>query len=341
MVLIDFTGLIFQHTHSCVSISKPELNENNKYNSSDILPYLKTYLLNELFDIHNKHSNEKIIICVDNTYKRNWRKEYYKQYKVSRNTKDNPIPFNEIFKDLNILIKELSENTPFHVIDVEGAEADDCILTLSHVYSQYENVLIISSDKDMLQAQRDKNVKQYSPLLKKFITYKDKDVDNINEWIIEHVVLGDSADDVPRIFDNTEYTDEFITYLKSNNMSTDVRDFNDVCDKAISYNGEIFKKLRIGAKTIQKMIKNKTINEFIEKYHDNFIRNKTLILSEYIPEDIKNDIIQKYKKSISKQCTCKNIDNFVNYLYDTELQKVVENIPTEFRNSVVTIDDFI
>lgn len=339
MILVDFTGLIFQFTHSVIKMNNLQLNENEEYNSEEIVHSLKTCLLNELFNIDNTYKDNKIVLCVDNTVQGNWRKLIYKSYKHSRAEEKTHIPFKDIFADINKLLTELKNNTYYNVVCVEHAEADDCILTLSDRYARLENITIISSDKDMIQAQRNENVRQYSPILKKFITYKTKGYDNMNEWLYEHVILGDVSDDIPRIFDETEYTTEFIDFLNNNNINTDVNLFSSIDSDVLNrFNGEIWKKLRIGPKTILKMIKDNTVNDFIKKYHSNYERNKKLILSEYIPDNIKQQIYTCIENEMNKTY---DTDKFMKYLSDEKLDNVMYNVPTRFRTRTVTLDDFI
>lgn len=349
MILIDFNSLLFQYTHSCISILKLKPQENGKYNINDFITQLKTFLLNELFNIQKTHINYgNIVLCIDNTVGGNWRKNIFKDYKKSRTTlykdKSNPIPFYELFTHISELIKNISLNTSWKVVSVENAEADDCILCLANAYKN-EQILIISSDKDMIQAQKNPNVKQFSPLLKKYINYSTKDTSSLDEWILEHVILGDAADDIPRIFDNTEYTKTFKEFLQNNNLSTNEKDFENLDDNTIEefsqkYPKEnIWIKQRIGTKTIQKMIRNNTIHEFISKYKDNYERNKLLILGENIPKNIQENIIKEFSKE--KCITEKSTENFIDYLTKENMFNVISNLPFNFVKKEVTIDDFL
>ena len=58
---------------------------------------------------------------------------------------------------------------------MEGCEADDVIGALVHntqEFGNFEPIMIISSDKDFIQLQKFSNVKQFSPLQKKFLQAK-------------------------------------------------------------------------------------------------------------------------------------------------------------------------
>jgi 5'-3' exonuclease len=347
MILVDFNGLLFQYIHSCISFKKPELQEDGRYKADDIIRPVKSLIISELFNIQNNNPRYgNVVLCVDNVLSGNWRKDIYKSYKASRvrDSKD-PIPLKEIFRSFNNLLRQIDDNTPWKVVSVDRAEGDDCILTLASCIRN-EDILIVSSDKDMIQAQKNPMVKQYSPLMKKWISYKTKDVDNLDTWLMEHVILGDATDDVPRIFDETEFTDEFKCYIKTLDIPQDVESFNsldtknEVIEKFLSTNPgcSVYTKLRIGPKTVQKMIRDGSIKEFISKYKTNYERNRKLVLAEGIPSDIREKIISCY--SVQKDVRVKDIDTFVNYLYDCGLGDLTSNLPSCFRCQPVTIDDF-
>ena len=55
-----------------------------------------------------------------------------------------------------------------------------------------ENILVLSGDKDFGQLQKYPNVKQYSPVLKKYITCTNPDL-----FLKEHIMKGDVSDGIP------------------------------------------------------------------------------------------------------------------------------------------------
>ena len=124
-----------------------------------------------------------------------WRREIFPQYKQNRkksrenDTKD----WDKIFGLLNAIKSEFKEILPYKYVEVYGAEADDVIGTLCKEY-QDQKVMIISGDKDFIQLQKYKNVKQYSPILKKYVNGH-----NPNTYIKEHILKGDSSDGVPNV----------------------------------------------------------------------------------------------------------------------------------------------
>lgn len=100
------------------------------------------------------------------------------------------------FELFNKIKEEFRTELPFPILEVSATEADDIIAVLSQLLSpHYKEIIIISSDKDLLQLQQTrKNVKQYSPFHRKFI-----DAEFNNYDLFEHIVRGDSGDGIPNI----------------------------------------------------------------------------------------------------------------------------------------------
>jgi hypothetical protein len=208
----------------------------------------------------------EVVLCCDN--KKYWRKEFFPFYKASRkkNRDKSDLDWHLIFDILGRLKQELKDNFPYRVIDVDGAEADDIIGTLTPIYSQTEKVLILSSDGDFLQLQQyngrsQYTVKQYNPAQKKFLISEDP----IKELKMK-VINGDSGDGIPNILSSS---DTFVTGQRQKRM------------------------------TEQKM--SKYLNEEYINYdtiaNTNFCRNQTLIDLRNIPGDIKTKIINTYDET--------------------------------------------
>jgi len=98
------------------------------------------------------------------------------------------------------LKEELIEWFPYKVLQAEKAEADDIIAVLVGLAN--ERTLILSSDKDFIQLHHF-NVRQYSPIQKKFVEGDAK-------WSLhEKLVKGDVGDGVPNIMsDDNVFIDE-------------------------------------------------------------------------------------------------------------------------------------
>ena len=78
--------------------------------------------------------------------------------------------WNQVFSVLNKIRDELRDNFPFHVLQVDGAEADDIIASLvkrNATSSSPEPILILSADKDFTL--------KYHHQMKKRYTWKEKE----------------------------------------------------------------------------------------------------------------------------------------------------------------------
>ena len=170
-----------------------------------------------------------------------------------------------IFDTLSEIRDDLREHFSYKVIHLDRCEADDVIAILAESTQEFGNfqpVMIVSSDKDFKQLHVNDNVKQFSPMLKKQIVVNKKE---LREWMIEHVVKGDSGDGIPNI------------------LSAD----------------DVF---MIGER--QKSVSSKRLEEFFDKGFDacrtdeerrNWQRNETLVNFKFIPEDIKESILEAFE----------------------------------------------
>jgi hypothetical protein len=168
-----------------------------------------------------------MVLCFDDYKKEYWRRDVYHEYKLSRRTESskdsNPINYQEVYKYTNELFEQLRDNTPWKCVYVNRAEADDIILILAKEF-HHEGVLILSPDKDFLQAQRLPGIKQYSALTRKWLVAEDKH-DNMEHWIYKHCMLGDVSDGVPKVIDHTEFSEEFKKHLVTLGKPTEVHEF--------------------------------------------------------------------------------------------------------------------
>jgi len=174
--------------------------------NQDIEPrLLKHMILNTLRTYNVKFREEygEFVLATDN---RSWRKDVYAEYKAGRSTsrEESGVDWKTFFEILNSLKEDINEHFPWRVVSVVGAEADDVIASLviheSQKFGKPEPIMIVSSDKDFIQLQVHKNVKQFSPMLKKMI--QDK---NPRAYLREHILTGDGGDGVPNVLspDNT------------------------------------------------------------------------------------------------------------------------------------------
>lgn len=208
----------------------------------------------------------EVVIACDGA--NNWRRGAFPQYKANRRKSRDKSDFdwNEAFRILNEVREEIRETFPYKVIHIEGCEADDVIGTLvanTQEFGQYENVMIISADKDFAQLQRFDNVRQFSPLTKKFIDEK-----NPKLRLIEHIIKGDAGDGVPNILSND---DVFVEGLRQTPVSK---------------------------KKMEAIMADLEEDELLyaASWYRNYQRNRLLIDLTYTPDHLKENILKEFEK---------------------------------------------
>ncbi len=173
----------------------------SKFTSVD-MDVIRPAVLNVLRLYRTKFVSEfgELVLCCDD--RKSWRKELFPNYKASRKKTRSaaPIDWENLYECLNQLKEELTEWFPYKLIQVDKAEADDIIAVLVGLAN--ERTLILSSDKDFIQLHHF-NIRQYSPMQKKFVEGDPK-------WSLhEKLIKGDVGDGVPNIMsDDNVFIDE-------------------------------------------------------------------------------------------------------------------------------------
>ena len=173
-----------------------------KYADVD-MDVLRPAVLNTLRNYRNKFVSEygEMILCCDDRH--TWRKDIFPNYKASRKKtrKVSGVDWTNLYDCLNQLKDELRQWFPYKLIQVEKAVADDIIAILVNLID--ERTLILSSDKDFIQLQKF-NIRQYSPMQKKFV-----DSESAARSLHEKIVRGDVGDGIPNIMsDDNVFIDE-------------------------------------------------------------------------------------------------------------------------------------
>jgi len=229
---------------------------------------------------------ELVIACDDKNY---WRKDFFPHYKAHRkkDREKSELDWNKIFKILNQVRDDLKEYFPYPVIQVERAEADDVIGTLARAMGDTTDVLILSGDKDFIQLHKYKNVKQYTPILKKFINH-----DNPELYLKEHIIKGDRGDGIPNI---ASPDDVFVT-------------------------GGRQKPLRKAL--FQTLIESNIddVESGLDDFKRNWQRNRTLVDLSQTPPAIVEKVFEEY----NKQGTKKN--RIMEYFTKHKLSSLLESI---------------
>ena len=230
---------------------------------------IRHMILNSLRMYRTRYKDEygELVLAVDAS--NNWRKTAFPQYKASRKKtqKESTFDWGKAFTILNKIREEIAENFPYTVIRVDGCEADDVIGTLVSMNPDHNNdykpqkYMIVSSDRDFLQLQKFKNVRQFSPLLKKELS-----VDNPRVWLQTHIIKGDKGDGVPNILsDDNVFVEGFrqtpITQKKIDNIIQDLEE------------GELL---------------------YAASWYRNYCRNKKLIDLSETPKELRREIINNF-----------------------------------------------
>ena len=279
MIIFDFNQVAISSLMEQIGSSKKSVEENLVRHM--ILNVIRTYV--KKFKV--THGPEVVIACDNRNY---WRREFFPQYKASRkkNRDASGHDWNSIFECLHKIKEELKEYSPYKVIDIDTAEADDIIAVLAMRQSSQEKVMILSSDKDFAQLQKFPNVEQFSPILKKFIK---EPLPNVQ--LKQMIIRGDKGDGIPNI------------------MSPDGVFVDGGRQKPITE-----------AKIIVWL--NQEPTEFCnEDMLRNYKRNELLIDLTQIPESLQKTIIDTYESS-----TAKTKQVFMNYMIANRLKNLLEII---------------
>ena len=257
-------------------------NHKGKLDENLIRHMVLNIIRNHVKNFKNEYG--EVVLCCDN--RKYWRKEFFPFYKANRkkNREKSDLDWHLIFDMLAKFKSELKENFPYKVIDVEGAEADDIIGTLVPRQAAHEKVLILSSDGDFLQLQKYSNVKQYNPSQKKYVKSENPALE-----LKEKIIRGDKGDGIPNMFSPS---DCFVRDLRQKPITQ---------------------------KTLDKYLHEDTKN-FTQEEIVNFGRNQTLIDLTFIPQEIKEKIINTYEETKPAK------GKLLNYFIEHKLKNLMEVI---------------
>lgn len=277
MIIFDYNQVAISNLMEQIGSSKAPVEENLVRHM--ILNTMRTYIKR----FKESHGPEVVIACDNRKY---WRRDIFPHYKASRkkNRDASGHDWNSIFECLHKIKEELKEYSPYKVIDVDGAEADDVIASLVMKYSPHSKVMILSSDKDFAQLQKYPNVEQFSPILKRYIKEPLPSVQ-----LKQMIIRGDKGDGVPNILTKD---DVFVVGGRQKPITE--------------------------AKIINWL--NQDPTEFCnEEMLRNYSRNESLIDLTKIPQTIVSEILDKYE---STQAKTKSV--FMNYMIANKLKNLIE-----------------
>jgi len=252
MILIDYNAVAIGN----LVVQRLDVEEN----------LLRHMILNSIRMYRQKFQNEygEVVVVADGAG--NWRRDVFPQYKYKRrkNREDSKIDWNEAFRIINMVRDEIRDHFPYKVMHQPNCEADDVIAKLAletQEFGKHEPVMIISADHDFIQLHKYDNIKQYSPMLKKFV--KDK---NPRLYSMTHIFKGDGGDGVPNV-------------LSDDNVFVDERRQTPVTKKKLD--------VWLEAEDLQR--------EMGDTIYRNYLRNKKMIDLTETPDSIKEEIINNFE----------------------------------------------
>jgi hypothetical protein len=266
MILVDYSQVAL----SAILTFQREL----KGTESEVKNLIRHVTLSTIKSYKKKYGKDygQIVICCDG--RKYWRRDFFQHYKAGRKkARDaSDLDWGLIFDTLSEMRDDLAKHFPYKVMHIERCEADDIIAALTKYAQENElvqeglveesqKILILSSDKDFKQLQLYPNVKQWSPMQKKYVTATQRE---IIEYKIEHIVKGDSGDGIPNIMSKD---DVFVV-------------------------GE--RQRVVTAKRLQEFIENGFIACKNDDERRNWHRNTVLVDFDHIPDDVRQEIVQSY-----------------------------------------------
>lgn len=263
ILLLDFHNLVYRTLYVSYNEFKNRRNSfllgdiENEWSEKDMYSYWKHLVMSSfLYTIEQKKPN-KIIIAMEG--RGNWRKSIYPDYKGNRKKgrDESEINFEEFYEILDKFINDLKELFKnIYIMRINNCEADDVIAVMTEEFSKdkLNDIELISTDKDFIQLQKYKNFKQFNPIKKEYV----KSINPKRDLEIK-IIIGDKSDNISGI------------------------------------------KERLGAKTAEKLLnggefKKQTWEQMLndKEIKNIFIRNRQLIDFNYIPENIKEKIVDEY-----------------------------------------------
>ena len=267
---------------------------------ADLLRHL---ILNTLQSYNMKYKAKfgRLVICADGA--NSWRKSEFEYYKANRakGRKESGIDWSSIFDVLNTVLQEMQDVSLFPCIRVTHAEADDVIGVLTKkAFRESEKVLIISSDKDFVQLQKYAGVEQYSPAIN---MYKGGFVKNDTpaQFLIEHIIKGDSGDGIPNIFSRPD------VFVDPNARQTPAS------------------KKKIAQ--MMDYVYGNGVSSVPDEWRQNFERNQKLIDLDHTPKDISEIILAQAADEFQK---APKKAEFLQYLVANRCALLAQNIHNFF-----------
>jgi len=333
MILIDGNNLTRRILHVAVVESMKDFFKKD-YNGelpseAQMWDFKVTFLhlvLHEILEMKAKYGRTygKVLIAFDS--RNPWRKRVYSGYKAKRHDQSKRTPSEKmqdnIFYWVMPSLIEILKATDFKVLenlqtpDEYGIEADDIIGILAGISKS----VIGSNDEDYTQLLSE-NVRQYHSTRRTLLETPPKK--DIEMWKQYNLISGQSKDGIPGIMQHCKLSPEFMTWCKKVHDLEITGDMIEKIEKdhqALMTGYELAMKLEDdqllleGKRKIRRYLTayekprggEKMVLDFLNNFEANlkanprwkahYERNEQLLLFSKIPDDVKQVIIEEFKK---------------------------------------------
>ena len=276
MIIVDLNQIM-------ISNLMVQINGRNAAELSEDL--VRHMVLNSLRGHYKRFRDygEMIIACDSGNV---WRRKVFPNYKAGRKKVRDKSghDWTAIFEIMFNIKGELKEHMPYKVIEIDTAEADDIIGALVKKYHD-QKILILSGDKDFIQLHTN-NVKQYNPVLSKFVGKGETP----SIYIKEHILKGDRSDGIPNV-------------LSDDNVFIEGR-----------------RQRPLTKKKIESWV-NEMVMTFTEEEQKNYDRNRKLIDLSLIPPELEAKIYNEFN-----EVKVAHRSKILNYFITRKLKTLIEVI---------------
>ena len=232
---------------------------------------IRHVLLNSLLSYKRQYTKTygEMVLAGEGTS--NWRRDTFPHYKANRKKgrEESETDWASIIDIIGEIREELREVFPWKFVNHERAEGDDVIAVLVHylqenelkssgLFDEPQEILILSSDADFRSLHKFKNVKQFNPIMKKWVAKPEED------FLIEKIIRGDAGDGVPSV----------------------------LCPDDFFVNEESGRASPVTKKVIERF---KTGLGLSEEEKRRFERNRLMIDLSMTPTDVRDGILANYK----------------------------------------------
>lgn len=154
------------------------------------------------------------VFCLDCSRKNIWRRDFYPEYKIQRDTKDTSQDKFDVGKAFQYayakIIPDYCDEFGANILKCEYAEGDDVIAIFTKFVlnlNKFNKIIIVSCDKDMVQLYNQRTsiitsecvVRDPKTEIEKAIKTKIEEDITAEDFLLFKILLGDKSDNIPNI----------------------------------------------------------------------------------------------------------------------------------------------